>query len=388
MKRNLIALAVTAALVAPIAAHAAPKVYGQINLSAESYEKDFDGTVDDQELTRMQSNASRFGVKEEVELTATLSAVYGIEWEVTAEGDDVSRLAATTTTTVDTNEDGKIDSKDGKATSTSTITNGNRLDLTQRNRFLGIKHQDFGTIKMGKYDTYLKLAQGKVDLFNDFAADMQFTIAGENRVNNVLGYESPKFMNTQFNVMTQTQDTVSTQKTPAKIKNGSSLSIVHQNEEAGIYLALASDFGIDGSAALFSSRESNTMRLVGSYKIADLTLNALYSVSSAVADSKRADNKMYDDTETAYLIGGAYKLGDVVLKAQYSMAEVDDTSGLKDKDNLEKVQLTVGADYNITSKTRAFAWYTMQEETKEDSKKLSTHDTEVNILALGVETKF
>jgi predicted porin len=209
MKRNLLALAVAATFVAPIAAQASPKVYGQINISAEAYEKDLDGSVKDEEYTRMLSNASRFGVKGEAELTATLSTVYGIEWEVAAEGDDIT-----------------------KGTNAS-------LDLTQRNRFVGIKHQEFGTVKMGKYDTYLKLAQGKVDLFNDYNADMQFTIAGENRVNNVLGYESPKFMNTQLNVMSQTQDTATT------AKNGSSISIVHNNEEMGLYLALASDMNID-----------------------------------------------------------------------------------------------------------------------------------------------
>jgi predicted porin len=65
-----------------------------------------------------------------------------------------------------------------------------------------------------------------------YAGDMQFTIAGENRVNNVLGYESPKFMNTQLSVMSQTQDATTA-------KNGSSISIVHNNEEMGLYLALA-----------------------------------------------------------------------------------------------------------------------------------------------------
>ncbi|PTQ88322.1 porin [Agitococcus lubricus] len=378
MKRNLIALAVLSATVAPLTAQANPKVYGQINLSAEAYEQDRDGSVNDQEFTRMQSNASRFGVKGEAELTGTLSAVYGIEWEVTADGDDISRLSASTTTAVDTNGDGKADSTDGKATSTSTISNGNRLDLTQRNRFIGIKHQDFGTIKMGKYDTYLKLAQGKVDLFNDFAADMQFTIAGENRINNVIGYESPKIMNTQFNIMAQTQDTAS------KATNGNSLSIVHHNEESGLYLALAADMGINGSSAVFSSRENDTMRLVGSYKIADLTLNALYSTSSAVVETKRADGKMYDDAETAYLLGAAYKLNDIVFKAQYSAAEADDTDGLAATANVEKTQATIGADYNFSSKTRAFVWYTMQEETK----KVAINNIETNILAIGMETKF
>lgn len=331
MKRNLIALAVTAALVAPIAAHAAPKVYGQINLSAESYEKDFDGTAKDEEYTRMQSNASRFGVREEVELTATLSAVYGIEWQVNADGEGT--------------------------------------DLGQRNRFLGIKHQDLGTVKMGKYDTYLKLAQGKVDLFNDFAADMEFTIAGENRVNNVLGYESPKFMNTQFSVMSQTQDVA------VGSKAGSSVSIVHQNDDLGLYVALASDMGMDGKAALFANRESDIMRLVVSYKVADLTLNCLYSTSEKINGK---------DAETAYLLGGAYKLGDVVLKAQYSMAEADDTATIGATGSVEKVQMSVGADYNITSKTRAFAWFT----SKEDTKKAAVNNIEETILALGVETKF
>ena len=40
MKHNLIALAVAAAVTLPLTAQAAPKVYGQINISAEAYEKD------------------------------------------------------------------------------------------------------------------------------------------------------------------------------------------------------------------------------------------------------------------------------------------------------------------------------------------------------------
>jgi predicted porin len=339
MKRNLLALAVAATFVAPIAAQASPKVYGQINISAEAYEKDLDGSVKDEEYTRMLSNASRFGVKGEAELTATLSTVYGIEWEVAAEGDDIT-----------------------KGTNAS-------LDLTQRNRFVGIKHQEFGTVKMGKYDTYLKLAQGKVDLFNDFAADMQFTIAGENRVNNVLGYESPKFMNTQLSVMSQTQDTATT------AKNGSSISIVHNNEEMGLYLALASDMNIDSRTGLFGTRESDTMRLVASYKVADLTLNALYSTSEKINGK---------DAETAYLLGAAYKLSDIVLKAQYSMAEADDTATIGATGSIEKMMMTVGADYNFTSKTKAFAWYA----TKEDTKKAAVNNIDETILAVGVETKF
>jgi len=358
MKHNLIALAVAAAFLTPMAANAAPKVYGKLNLSVESYKKDLDAAVNDEEYTRLMSNASRFGLKGEDELTADLSAVYQIEWGIDADqGLD----------TVDAS---------GKVTNIEKIT--------QRNRYVGIKSQQFGTVKIGKYDTYTKLAQGEIDLFNDFAGDMAFTIAGENRINNVIGYESPKFMDTQINVMTQTQDTVSTQAKPSKIKNGSSVSVVHQSEEMGLFVALASDFGIDGDTALFAKRESNTIRLVGSYKIADLTLNALYSMSSAVVDTKRTDGKMYDDAETAYLIGAAYKLNDIVLKAQYSMAEADDTAGLAKTASTERTLMSVGADYNFASKTKAFVWYT----TKEDSKVDAVNNIDETILAVGLEHKF
>lgn len=364
MKHNLIALAVAAAFLTPMAANAAPKVYGKLNLSVESYKKDLDAAVNDEEYTRLMSNASRFGLKGEDELTADLSAVYQIEWGVDADqGTDVL-------TGVDFTK--------------STTSTTNIEKITQRNRFVGIKSQQFGTVKIGKYDTYTKLAQGEIDLFNDFAGDMAFTIAGENRINNVIGYESPKFMDTQINVMTQTQDTVSTQAKPSKIKNGSSVSVVHQNEEMGLFVALASDFGIDGDTALFAKRESNTIRLVGSYKIADLTLNALYSMSSAVVDTKRTDGKMYDDAETAYLIGAAYKLNDIVLKAQYSMAEADDTAGLAKTASTERTLMSVGADYNFASKTKAFVWYT----TKEDSKVDAVNNIDETILAVGLEHKF
>ncbi len=368
MKHNLIALAVVAAVTLPLTAQAAPKVYGQINISAEAYEKDFDGSAKDEEYTRMHSNASRFGVKGEDELTADLSAVYGIEWQVAAEGDDVSGLTATTTTTT-TGVDGASLPIKATSTSTSSVSGGNKLDLTQRNRFVGIKSQQFGTVKLGKYDTYLKLAQGKIDLFNDFAADMEFTIAGENRINNVLGYESPKFMNTQFSVMSQTQDVAKGSKA------GSSVSIVHHNEDMGLYLALASDMNVDGKTSLFGTRESDTMRLVASYKVADLTLNCLYSTSEKITGK---------DAETAYLLGAAYKLSDIVLKAQYSMAEADDTATIGATGSIEKAQMSIGADYNFTSKTRAFAWYT----TKEDTKKAAVNNIEETILALGVEHKF
>lgn len=366
MNRKLIAVGVAAALTLPLAANAAPKVYGKLNLSVEQYEKDNQNPATaDADYTRLQSNASRFGVKGEDELTATLSAVYGMEWEVSGDGSDM-------------------------------LHDGNKKDISgsdfkQRNRFVGIKSQDFGTIKLGKYDSYFKLAQGEVDLFNDYftLGDMAYTVAGENRLNNVVGYESPKLLDVvQVNVMAQTQDAADDRTKNNVQKNGVSASVVFNNEELGVYAALAMDNNVEGKAALYTdvtgkaaSREHDAWRAVVVYKIAALTLNGLYNVSessASVLNGGIVDDKGYE--ESAWLLGAAYKIGDETLKVQYSVAEADDNTQAVQ----ERTMWSVGVDHNFTSKTKAFAWYTVAEE----DRLAANADTEETAMAIGLEHKF
>jgi predicted porin len=80
MNRKLLALAVTAALAAPMAAQAAPTVYGQLNLSVDMVMYD-DGVADYREV-QVNSNSSRLGVKGEEALGNGYSAVYKAEWGV------------------------------------------------------------------------------------------------------------------------------------------------------------------------------------------------------------------------------------------------------------------------------------------------------------------
>jgi predicted porin len=279
-------------------------------------------------------------VRGENELSAHLAVVYGIEWSIDSSGDGI----------------------------------GGNADLQQRNRFVGIKHKDLGTVKAGRFDTYLKTAQGKTDLFNDFLGDIEFTIAGEDRANNAIGYESPSFKNVQFSVLSQTQDVAT------KATNGSSASIVYDNQELGLYAALGVNKSIVGRSALFgNSREGDGYRLAVSYKVADFTVNGLYTT-----------NEKYDgkDGEKAYLLGAAYKIDDIVLKAQYSTAEADDANQIATANSIEKTAFSVGADYNLTSKTRAFVWYTAREDVKKDAVVVVPNDIEETALALGIEHKF
>ena len=89
-----------------------------------------------------------------------------------------------------------FDLVDGKA-------RGDDGTFKQRNTFLGIKSY-LGTIFAGTHDSALKKSQLKVDLFNDLAPDIKNILHGENRLDEFVGYTSPKFqgvLSVTFNKM-------------------------------------------------------------------------------------------------------------------------------------------------------------------------------------------
>ncbi len=341
MKRSLIALSVAAAVLAP-AAEAAPKVYGKINITAESYEKD-PATGAKTNQTVVNSNASRFGLKGEDELTATLSAVYQIEWEVSL--DNASTVATSTTA--------------------ANIKAG--TDLKPRNRYLGLKSSEYGTVKIGQYDSYMKLAEGKVDLFNDYAlGDIEFTVAGQDRVTDVIGYESPKFSGFQVNTMVQGNDATS--------RGGSSSSVTFADEEMGLYAAVAYNKGLVGKSAIGAKLDRDAMRAVVSYKLGDVTLAGLYHTAENTVDGK--------EEEQGYLVSGAYAIDDEnTFKVQYSAGERDDKAiaGIADR-----TMLSVGVDHHFTKKTKVFAFYTTRDEELKDV----TKNYEESSIAVGMEHSF
>lgn len=353
MKRSLIALSVAAAVLAP-AAEAAPKVYGKLNLSVESFK---DSIAPANDTSRVVSNASRFGVKGEDELTAELSAVYQMEWEVKADSADAPSSSATSAPT--------------------TAANKTNFDLTARNRFVGLKHATYGQVKIGQFDSYLKLAEGEADLFNDYFGDMQKVMVGQNRLKNVVAYMSPVVEGFAFNIQHQTKDAGGVDA-PASIgsKGGHSASLTYTNEELGLYAALAADRGIVSKGAVITATEKqrDNERAVITYKIADLFLSGVYT-RSEVSDPAVNSNKK--DKETGYSLGAAYKLDDVTLKAQYG-------KGSADVGSAEVKTVSAGADYNFTSKTKVFAFYT-----KLDGKNaVGVDNADQRVLAAGIEHKF
>lgn len=347
MNRKLLALAIAAALTAPFAAQAAPTVYGQLNLSVDMVDQESSGDLDpftpgDQTLDEFQvnSNSSRLGVKGEEDLGNGYSAVYKAEFGV--DGDTASGLSG-------------------------------------RDRYLGLK-STWGTLKLGAYDSPLKSSQGNVDQFNDMTfTDMHNYFYGENRMDNLIGYESPKIADS-ISIKLALQPGESTVSGDDSFADGMSASVAY--EAAGLYLALAIDKDVNNdptngafSAAVGDGRDA--VRLVATYAMDALQFGAMIQTSET---SEEGIGGAAQDDEEGLLVSAAFTMGKNVLKGQVAMVNHDFGGGAEADDMF----IGVGVDHNFTGMTKAFA----QVSVLSSDNPGAVADTDDTVLTVGMQTKF
>jgi predicted porin len=288
-------------------------VYGKVNVSLVNAD---DGSSDEWKLN---SNASRLGVKGESEIAEGLSIVYKAEFEIC------------------------VDDGDCKGQT-----------FGQRNIMAGIKGS-FGTVWAGKHDTPSKLAQSKIDLFNDLEGDIKNTFEGENRVSNIVAYSSPKINGFSSTVaMIPGEDA---EGDNGGLADGVSYSVSYQKDD--LYLALAGDQDVD---------DQDLMRLVAQYKIDALKLGFMY---------QQNENTLGSKDESGYFVSAAYKLDSAItLKAQFGSIE-DDADGDKEE------TLSLGADYKLAKSTKLYVFYTDNTDSE-----VGSADSENSAFGLGMEHKF
>ena len=131
-------------------------LYGRIAVDAQSISIDNNGTKSD-----IANNESKVGLKGSFLFpeSSNLKFIYQIEYG--------------------------FDPVDGKA-------RGDDGTLKQRNTFIGLQ-TNFGTLFAGTHDSALKKSQLKVDLFNDVSADIKNILHGENRLEEFIGFTTPKY---------------------------------------------------------------------------------------------------------------------------------------------------------------------------------------------------
>ena len=361
-----IAIASAIALASITAAHAAPTVYGKVLLTGEYTDVD-DKTSknDDTSSTKLVSNFSRIGFKGEDDLTDTTKLVYQLEY-----GIDVD---------ADTNGKGQFYSLD---------------------TYVGLAHNTLGTVLAGRHDTPLKLAQNKVDVFNDSLFDITNAgVSGEYRANNMVAYKSPTIVGMPVSFMAATalsetdadgdilvsaaSDTKPAVYRDRKVKdNGYSALLAY--DKNGVYLAGAYDKDM-GANNVNTGVIDNTWRLVAGLDmgkmnmVSGLTLGALYQQSQyydnySIVNNNRV-NKASED-EKSWLISGKYKITDTpwAVKAQY--VNTTDEKGVKDADVNE---IAVGGEYAFNKATTGhiYAGQISRDNNKDDT-----------IVGTGIEYKF
>ena len=264
----------------------------------------------------MVSNASRLGIKGSMDFGEGIEAIYQAEYEV--------------------------DPVDGTADESKDRT------FKQRNSFVGLKGS-MGTIFLGKHDTATKKSQKKIDLFNDLAGDINNILQGENRMSDLVGYTTPKIngFSATFNAIKGTEgfgdDSI-----------GDSTSTSFSYDSENFYIALAFDSELKG------------------YDSTRLTLQIPFNRSQLgimFQDSKKLSTGVEED---GYVISFSQKVGNKgTLKFQQAESDMKLDSGK---------QFSFGYDYKLSSKAKAFFFFT----------DLSGDNTskEKEITGIGFEYKF
>ena len=264
----------------------------------------------------MVSNASRLGIKGSMDFGEGIEAIYQAEYEV--------------------------DPVDGTADESKDRT------FKQRNSFVGLKGS-VGTIFLGKHDTATKKSQKKIDLFNDLAGDIKNILQGENRMSDLIGYTTPKIngFSATFNAIKGTEglgdDSI-----------GDSTSTSFSYDSENFYIALAFDSELKG------------------YDSTRLTLQIPFNRSQLgimFQDSEKLSTGVEED---GYVISFSQKVGDQgTLKFQQAESDMKLDSGK---------QFSFGYDYKLSSKAKAFFFFT----------DLSGDNTskEKEITGIGFEYKF
>ncbi|SHE53561.1 Outer membrane protein (porin) [Microbulbifer donghaiensis] len=315
MNKTAISLAIAAMVPALANAQDESKVidfYGKANVAFQ-FADEGDGANTD-----IKSNASRLGVKGELPLNDSIKGIYQMEYQV-----DI----------------------DGEAEDT----------FEQRNIYAGLEG-GFGQVIGGKFDTPLKVAQKKVDLFNDLEGDIKSLITkSDNRESNNLQYTTPSFGGFKVSaayISHKDEEILDADGNLIDTRdNGTSVSLAYDNN--GFYLAYAYDQDVEAN-------EWDVQRVVTQYSIGPVQVGALFE------EQEKADGS----TQDGWMTSVAYKINQWTAKAQYGQSDIVKTDG---------ETYSLGLDYKLSSAAKVFGFYT--DETAAD-------DYDRSYFGIGTELKF
>lgn len=302
MNKKLLSALVAASLLSPAAAFANPnwEFYGRAHLSLDWLD---DG---DESAANVNSNSSRIGFRANHDLVEGLQAVMQVEQEVRYENGAGS--------------------------------------WASRDSFVGLQG-DFGLLRVGFFDTPLKIVRGQVDMFGDQIGDgrnltrLRDGYSGgdydfDTRFRNGIHYRSPKLGAVTFDVhySTNTDAGLTTDN------DNDAISVAATYDANGLYLA--------GAYEVKNDTSSDALRLGAKYTTGPFTIAGLAQFAT-IKDSVLVEDQ---DVDT-YGLGASYAFNDkVTLKGQYYMLSADG-------DDRDANMGVIGLDYRIARPFRIMFAY-------------------------------
>lgn len=299
MKKQLIAVAVGAMTALPMIAHADAKIYGRAHVSVDL----LDDGADYSELN-VSSNSSRLGFRAEKKTESGITGFMQIEQQI-----DYNRGEAFT---------------------------------SARDTFVGLRG-NFGSVRIGQFDSPFKAARGPANLFGDQVGDIRnLTRAGNGRFDerpvNTIHYQTPDFSGLRLNVAYSLHE--GNNATDGNKETAVSLSATYKKGPFDAALAYEA-YDEDRSRG-----ERNAVRLAAAYSIND----ALKVVGLFQTVDHETDTTAVADT---YGVGAEYKLSKATaVRGQFLTRSADDA----DRDSS---MWTIGIEHRLDSALRVYANYAM-----------------------------
>ncbi len=285
------------------------EIYGRASLSVDQLD---DG--DKYNRTNLSSNASRLGFRGSKKI-GNLTGIWQIEQEIQI-----------------------------NLSNSATDTN-NRL--ASRDTFAGLRG-DFGTVRVGKFDTPFKVARDPFNLFGDQLGDMRnLTRVGDakfdERLNNTLEYQTPVMNGFQGRLAHSfhpgTSATLNAQGADSE-QEATSASLSYRAKSVNFALA----HEVYGSDTATTGKRDATRAAVSIKALPTVNLVGFYQTASSKSGTK-------DESADVTGVGGEYLMKpDVTLRAHYMDRKAKAA-------NSDATMYTVGAEYRYDNALRFYVNY-------------------------------
>ncbi|SMF15781.1 porin [Pseudogulbenkiania subflava] len=319
MKKNLLALAVASALIAP-AALADVTLYGTISESIESVKAtgSTNSANDIKSTTRISSNVSKLGFKGNEDLGDGLKAIWQVEQEISV--DDGGTRKGTFAT---------------------------------RNSFVGLDGA-FGKAFMGYNDSAYKallkpiLVNPMADTIAEICTDKSVFCHGDARLANSVHYYTPNFAGFQAGVSYGTDETRKALSADGSDRTNMDVwSLAAAYSIDGFNVGVGYDRRNDKNAVAGDTNLNQSFwKVAASYKFGDTKIGAGF-------EQERNDKSTGDTKQNAWTVGAEQKFGNFGVSLAYAKLQESKSDA---KDGAK--QWTLGATYDLSKRTQTYAYYT------------------------------